>query len=89
MMLIFLKKAAFELHQATERYCTTILYVYTGYRPKEHDLHRLSIQVIRCDKRFNVFPRKSQKEDALFELLRRLYIDTHYIWTNLMLLKQN
>lgn len=31
-------KAAFELHQATERFYTTTLLVFTHYKPKEHDI---------------------------------------------------
>ena len=76
--LDYLKKAAFELHQATERYYTTILLVFTDYRPKEHDLKRLDIRVQNCDKRFDVFPKTTQEEKRLFELLRRAYIDARY-----------
>lgn len=70
--------AAFNLHQATERYYTTILLVFTDYRPKEHDLKRLDIRVQNCDKRFDVFPKTTQEEKRLFELLRRAYIDARY-----------
>lgn len=73
-----LLKAAFELHQATERYYTTIQLVYTDYRPKEHDLKKLDIRVRNSDKRFNVFPRTTKEEKDLFELLRRAYIDARY-----------
>lgn len=71
-------KAAFELHQATERYYTAIQLVYTDYRPKEHDLERLDIRVRNSDKRFDVFPRTTPEEEHLFELLRRAYIDARY-----------
>jgi HEPN domain-containing protein len=33
-----LKIAAFELHQATERFYVTILLVFTDYKPKIHDI---------------------------------------------------
>ena len=59
------QNAAFLLHQATERYYTTIQLVYNDYRPKEHDLKKLDIRVRHSDKRFNVFPRTT-KEDKGF-----------------------
>ena len=70
--------AAFLLHQATERFYTTILLVYTDYRPKEHDLERLDLRVKNCDPRFGVFPQGSDEEKRLFELLRRAYVDARY-----------
>lgn len=73
-----LGKAAFELHQATERYYTTILLVFTDYRPKDHNLETLGIKVTMCDKRFNVFPQTTDRERNLFELLKRAYIDARY-----------
>ena len=72
------QKAAFELHQATERYYTTILLVFTDYRPKDHNLETLGIKVAMCDKRFDVFPRTTDEEKQLFELLKRAYIDARY-----------
>ena len=71
-------KAAFELHQAVERYYTTILLVFTDYRPKAHDLMKLDLRVRNCDARFNVFPRATDREKELFELLKRAYIDSRY-----------
>ncbi len=75
---ILLNEAAFDLHQATERYYTTILLVYTDYRPKEHDLERLDLRVKNCDPRFAVFPHSTDEEKRLFELLRRAYVDARY-----------
>lgn len=73
-----LHQAAFLLHQAVERYYTTILLVFTDYRPKDHDLEKLDLRVRNCDARFNVFPRNTGEEKHLFELLRRAYIDARY-----------
>lgn len=70
--------AAFLLHQAVERYYTAILLVFTDYRPKEHDLKRLDLRVRNCDNRFDVFPRQTDEEERLFELLQRAYIDARY-----------
>ena len=71
-------KAAFELHQATERFYTTILLVFTDYRPKDHNLETLGIKVEMCDQRFAVFPKTTNEEKHLFELLKRAYIDARY-----------
>lgn len=74
----YLNKAAFELHQAVERYYTTILLVYTDYRPKDHNLETLGIKIEMCDKRFDVFPKTTDEEIRLFELLKKAYIDARY-----------
>ena len=70
--------AAFQLHQATERFYTTILLVFTDYRPKDHNLENLGIKVEMCDKRFDVFSRTTDEEKRHFELLKRAYIDARY-----------
>lgn len=71
-------QAAFLLHQAVERYYTTILLVFTDYRPKDHNLETLGIKVEMCDKRFDVFPKSTNESMRLFELLKRAYIDARY-----------
>jgi uncharacterized protein len=71
--------AAFQLHQATERFYMTTLLVFTHYKPKEHDIKTLGKQVNSLDPRFlTVFPRSTPEEDRLFELLRKAYIDARY-----------
>jgi len=71
--------AAFELHQATERYFMTVLLVYTDYKPKVHDLDQLNRMVCKIDSRFKtVFPRTNAEEERLFNLLKRAYIDSRY-----------
>jgi len=72
-------KAAFELHQATERFYMTILLVFTHYKPKEHDIKILSKRVCNLEPRFlPIFPRTTPEEERLFELLRKAYIDARY-----------
>ncbi|TMU56071.1 HEPN domain-containing protein [Flagellimonas algicola] len=73
-----LNLAAFQLHQATERYYTTILLVFTDYRPKDHNLETLGIKAEMCDKRFAIFPKSTKEEERLFELLKKAYIDARY-----------
>jgi HEPN domain-containing protein/predicted nucleotidyltransferase len=73
------KLAAFLLHQTAERYITCLLLVYTGYKPKEHDLEKLLSQAAGFDPRFTtVFPRNTSEEEHLFDLLRRAYVDARY-----------
>ncbi|MEM6817050.1 MAG: HEPN domain-containing protein [Bacteroidota bacterium] len=74
----YFNNAAFQLHQATERYYTTILLVFTDYRPKDHNLETLGIKVEMCDARFAVFPKTTDEEKHRFELLKRAYIDARY-----------
>ncbi len=72
-------KAAFELHQATERFYSAILLVFIGYKPKTHDLKDLSKQVASQDPSFlSVFPLGTTEEKRLFELLRKAYVDARY-----------
>jgi HEPN domain-containing protein/predicted nucleotidyltransferase len=72
-------KAAFELHQATERLYTSLILVYTDYKPKTHDLEKLYRQVCKLDSRFKtVFPCTTADEERLFQLLKKAYIDSRY-----------
>jgi HEPN domain-containing protein len=71
--------AAFQLHQATERFYACILLVYTDYKPKIHDLEKLNKQVCKLDCRFKIiFPRSTDEEERLFQLLKKAYIDSRY-----------
>ena len=73
------KIAAFELHQVVERLYTTILLVFTDYKPKLHDLTDLGMQINRLDAKFKgIFPQESAEEKRLFELLRRAYVEARY-----------
>jgi uncharacterized protein len=71
--------AAFQLHQATERYYTTILLVFTDYKPKIHDIKELGNQVEKLHSDFAaVFPKNTPEKKRLFELLQKAYIDSRY-----------
>ncbi len=73
------KLAAFQLHQATERLYHTTLLVFTDYKPKLHDLDRLGVLASRLDIKFKkIFPRETDEERRLFNLLKRAYIDARY-----------
>jgi predicted nucleotidyltransferase/HEPN domain-containing protein len=73
------KIAAFQLHQAVERFFDATLLVFTNYRPRLHDLQKLSHMVAGCDPAFlTVFPKATDQEKECFDLLRRAYVDSRY-----------
>ena len=74
-----LKIGVFTLHQAAERTYNAVILVYTGYKPKTHNLDKLK----RYAKRFSepldaVFPDNTPEERHLFDLLKRGYVDARY-----------
>ena len=72
-------ESAFQLHQATESYYSAILLVFTDYRPRGHNLKWLGKQANSINQRFRaVFPARNRQESALFQLLKKAYIDARY-----------
>ena len=75
----YYKIAAFELHQATERYYGAIQLVFTGYKPKTHNIEELGNLAKACNMEFGkVFPQASPLERQRFELLKKAYVDARY-----------
>ncbi len=73
------KEAAFTLHQATERYYGAIQLVFTGYKPKTHDLIVLGKLAKALDMEFGkVFPNATILERQRFTLLKKAYVDARY-----------
>jgi HEPN domain-containing protein/predicted nucleotidyltransferase len=76
------KKAAFELHQAAEGFFNTTLLVFTGYKPKTHNLDKLRGYIKALSgELYSIFlnPRFDfENEHHLFDLLKRGYIDARY-----------
>jgi uncharacterized protein len=77
------KIAAFQLHQATERYYGAIQLVFTGYKPKTHNLEELGNLAKACNMEFGkVFPPiaigATKQEHDRFELLKKAYVDARY-----------
>lgn len=71
--------AAFQLHQATERYFAAALLVFTGTKPTTHDLEALSKLVSPLHPLLaEPFPRATAEDDELFKLLKRAYIEGRY-----------
>ncbi len=71
--------AAFNLHQATERYLATVLLVFSAYKPRIHNIETLYKQVCSQHAGFRVaFPRTTPEERTRFKLLKKAYIDSRY-----------
>lgn len=74
-----LLKAAFELHQATERFYSCLLLVLTNYKPNTHNLVRLNAMAISQDERIaEVFPQETKIQRRRFQLLKHAYLDARY-----------
>ncbi|BBE33316.1 HEPN domain-containing protein [Sphingosinicella microcystinivorans] len=73
------KEAAFQLHQATERYYHTLFLVRTLYSPKTHNLNRLRSQTEALEPRLReVWPGSTKFERRCYELLRAAYVKARY-----------
>jgi HEPN domain-containing protein/predicted nucleotidyltransferase len=71
--------AAFQLHQATERYYTAALLVLTEYKPKSHNLDHLGKRAASLAPSLrDVFPKLDPEDARLFKLLKKAYIDARY-----------
>ena len=74
-----LKDAAFLMHQVAERLYHGVLLVSTFYTPHVHNLGFLRTQAERLDYRlFNVWPRDTRAERAMFEKLKDAYVKARY-----------
>jgi HEPN domain-containing protein len=73
------KKAAFDLHQATERFYHCVLLVHTFYTPHSHNLGVLRAQAERIDPQLaEVWPREAKRDRAMFEKLKEAYVKARY-----------
>ncbi|MCW2387160.1 putative nucleotidyltransferase/HEPN domain-containing protein [Sphingobium sp. B11D3B] len=73
------KKAAFDLHQATERLYHCVLLVVTFYTPHVHNIGFLRTQAERLDLRLvHVWPGDTHKQRAMFEKLKEAYVKARY-----------
>lgn len=74
-----LKKAAFDLHQATERLYHSVLLTCTFYTAHNHNLAFLRTQAERLDLRLiDAWPRDNRKDRAMFEKLKDAYVKARY-----------
>jgi len=73
------KEAAFMLHQAAERSLKAVLLVFTEDAPQEHWLDLLCVKAANFDAGFSgIFPKETDKEKELVELLEYAYIGARY-----------
>ena len=73
------KIAAFQLHQATERFYSAITLVFINYRFRLHDIETLGRKAVAYNPQFaEVFPRDTEQQRKLFNLLKRAYVDARY-----------
>ena len=76
---LWLKEAAFLLHQATERYYHSAILVHTGYKQRTHDIELLgNLAGEQHALMADVLPKTEPEEKHLFDLLKRAYIDARY-----------
>jgi len=74
-----LNKAAFLLHQATESFYSAILLVFTGYKPRLHDIEKLgSLASNYSDELLKIFPRDTEEQEERFILLKLAYTEARY-----------
>ncbi|MEO7331949.1 MAG: HEPN domain-containing protein [Minicystis sp.] len=74
-----LPHAAFLLHQTAERYFHAALLVFTGYKPRTHDLELLAAQAAPLHPALaGALPRVEPEDKRLFVVLRKAYIDARY-----------
>ena len=72
-------KAAFELHQTTESLFNCALLVFTGHKPKTHDLEELNKLCSSQNNKFlNIFLKATIDQEKSFELLQAAYIEARY-----------
>jgi len=75
----YLKEAAFDLHQATERLYQCLFLVRTLYTPKTHNLNRLRSLAEDMEPRLKqVWPSATKEERQAYARLREAYIKARY-----------
>ena len=75
----YLNLAAFQLHQATESFYSAILLVFTGYKPRLHDIEKLgSLASNYSDELLKIFPRDTKEQEERFILLKLAYTEARY-----------
>jgi predicted nucleotidyltransferase/HEPN domain-containing protein len=75
----FLRDAAFDLHQTTERLYHCVLLVCTFYTPHVHNLGFLRTQAERIDPRLiDAWPRDNRADRSRFQKLKEAYVKARY-----------
>lgn len=75
----YLKDAAFDLHQATERLYSCLLLTMTFYAPYNHNIAFLRSLAEGLDRRlFGIWPNSTHRERAIFQKLKEAYTKARY-----------
>ncbi len=73
------KKAAFELHQAAERFYHCLFLVMTLYSPKTHSLNQLRKLAESLNPSLaQVWPKETKFQKRCYELIRAAYVKSRY-----------
>ncbi|WP_018631194.1 HEPN domain-containing protein [Niabella aurantiaca] len=73
------KIAAFMLHQSAEQALRALLMAGTGYHANTHSIDRLlRYGSLVAHQLPEIFPRQTERDKRLFNLLQKAYIDTRY-----------
>lgn len=74
-----LNNAAFHISQAVESFYFAVLVVFTGYKPKSHNIEKIESLVSELVPAIgDVFPKVTEKQKELHQLLVHAYIDARY-----------
>ncbi|GAB6042435.1 HEPN domain-containing protein [Endothiovibrio diazotrophicus] len=74
-----LAHAAFLLHQSVERYYHSVTLVFNGYKNKCHNIAKLADMGAELHQALvGAMPREEVADKALFDLLKRAYIEARY-----------
>jgi predicted nucleotidyltransferase len=75
----YLKDAAFDLHQATERLYSSLLLTLTFYAPYNHNIAFLRSLAEGLDRRlYGIWPETAHRERAMFQKLKEAYTKARY-----------
>lgn len=75
----FYNEAVFNLHQSCENLFYAVRLVFTLENSKQHNLSKLLASVRKYSDQFGeVFPRSTEEEKRLFNLLKAAYIEARY-----------
>lgn len=72
-------KVTFYLHQAMENFYSTVLLVFSGYKPKTHNLNVLRDYAKPYSKDlYIIFSPNSENENKIFAFLKKGYVEARY-----------
>jgi predicted nucleotidyltransferase/HEPN domain-containing protein len=72
-------QAAFLLHQSVERYFAATTLVFTGYKPKSHNIEELANETAPLHPALaGALPRTEEEDRRKFDLMKRAYIEARY-----------